>query len=35
MKFKKVKEKPEDLKANSRCYMLIFEMSKVLTDPDH
>lgn len=33
MKFKKVKEKSEDLRANSRYYKLISEMCKVLTDP--
>lgn len=32
MKFKKVKEKSEDLKCYSRCYKLISEMCKVLTD---
>lgn len=33
MKFKKVKENSEDLKANIKCYTLISEVHKVLTDP--
>lgn len=33
MKFKKVKEKSEGLKVNSRCYKLISETCKVLTAP--
>ena len=34
MKFKKVKEKAEYVKVNSRCYKLISEQCKVLSQPN-